>query len=145
MVSTAGFIFPHTYSRKVSGLFSSLFDDQYNGNGEAETLPIKDEISVIIENVRKLSGSGSTALDPTLLVENAHILAKGKLYEEVMEAKISAATKETDIRGLEWVDARLRSFVLAERKARARLKVNYILAGAKSGRLEQAIQLLVER
>ena len=40
------------------------------------------------------------------------------------------------------VDSFLRGFIQSERIKRSRMKVNYILAGAESGRLEDAIGLL---
>jgi hypothetical protein len=83
-------------------------------------------------------------LDPRLLVDNSHVLAKGTLYEDVVrELMLSAAVD--DRAHIHAADAFLKGFVSSERKKRLKLKVNYILAGAQSKRLDEAIDLLSER
>ena len=49
-----------------------------------------------------------------------------------------------DIAIIERVDAFLTGFISSERKARSKLKLNYIIAGASSNRMESAIGMLSE-
>lgn len=46
---------------------------------------------------------------------------------------------------IEQIDAILSGFILSERKSRSRQKMNYILAGASTNRLDMAINSLAER
>jgi hypothetical protein len=89
--------------------------------------------------------AGTLKIEPTLLVESSHILAKGRFYELCMQDLLSTCSSVREVKAAERVDAYLRGFVVAERRSRARMKVNYILAGATSNRLDQAIGLLSER
>ena len=82
--------------------------------------------------------------DPTVLIDNAHILTKGHFYETCMQDMLSQCSSPRETRAAERVDAFVRGFVVSERKARARMKVDYILAGASSNRLDEAIHLLSE-
>lgn len=105
------------------------------------------------------------AIDPNLLTDNAYILSKGKLYEQVIgdlltgqkpssndESNIDENFDDGDIdiysneslRILRKIDSFLSGFISSERKGRSRLKLNYMLAGASSNRLESAIDLLYE-
>ena len=45
---------------------------------------------------------------------------------------------------VEAIDAFLGGFVASERKQRARLKLNYVIAGASTNRLDQSIRLLAD-
>lgn len=102
---------------------------------------IKDEISEIIS---KYLETGDT-INPVDLVDNAYILAQGRLYEEVIEEKLQNSLTAENAADVERLDSILRGFIVAERKSRSRLKVNYLMAGASTGRLEQAIQMLSDR
>ena len=97
----------------------------------------------VIDLINKFLASPLNALNPNILVENAHILVNGK-YEEVIDEKLNNARdikESTDIRNLDLI---VRGFITAERKSRSRLKVNYLLEGACTHRLEEAISLLSE-
>ena len=78
-------------------------------------------------------------------MDNAHILTKGKLYEYVIDKTIQECDNNRDIAKIEQVDAFMRGFVVSERKQRSRLKINYVMSGASSNRLDEAISLLSER
>jgi hypothetical protein len=105
---------------------------------------IKDEIRDIVVTFLNSDG-GLGSMNPALLSENSFILAKGKLYESVMDDLMQECTSNVQIQKLEKVDGFLRGFVISERKNRARLKINYIMAGASSNRLDEAIEMLSER
>lgn len=126
-------------------LFSSnglAFDNDY------KDLPtIKEEIAIIIEaflsEVKDINQPLN--INPAVLIEFSYVLTKGKLYEEVMGELLTNAKDYIEVQALELVDNSMKNFVISERKSRARLKMNYILAGASSNRLEQSITILKER
>ena len=99
-----------------------------------------ENISSIIDALAR-----SKNIDPKMLIENAHVLSKGHMYEEVIKSKLEKAQNADDTLALKRVDALLKGFLSSERKQRSRLKINYILAGANTHRLDEAIQLLSER
>jgi hypothetical protein len=108
---------------------------------------IRDEISAVIDQmlVIRRSSDGFRSVSPRVLMDNSHILTKGRLYEEAITHRLTHAVNSSQIRDLESVDAFLKGFITSERKARARLKLNYVLAGASSQRLDESIQLLSDR
>lgn len=81
-------------------------------------------------------------VDPSIFTENAHILCRGRLYEEVMGDLISQSTNERVTSNLQKIDALIRGFITAERKSRSRLKINYLLAAAAANKFEQAMEAL---
>eukprot|EP01039_Chlorochromonas_danica_P000802 gene802-870_t len=87
---------------------------------------------------------GLKKFGPPFLLENSHVLCKGRLYESVIDDMIKQSSTSSRTENLERVHALISGFLTAERKARARTKVNYILAGASSNRLNEAISLLVD-
>jgi hypothetical protein len=87
---------------------------------------------------------GISSVSPVILMENAHILTKGRLYEYVMEKTIEECDNKKDISKIEAVDSFMKGFIVSERKQRSRLKMNYMMAGASSNRLDDAIALLSE-
>jgi len=111
-----------------------------------EILSIKTEIGSMLEQILGFGRSTGNinALDPRILTENAHVITKGRLYEEVMSSRVEAAADRQEVQELERADAFLKGFITSERKSRARMKVNYILAGAGSQRLEESILMLSE-
>jgi hypothetical protein len=100
--------------------------------------PYKEEIKELVifykENLNKP--------DLSRLIDQAHILSKGRLYEDVMDEMRSKCEDFDEEEKISKVDAFLKSFIVSERKSRARLKLNYLMAGATSNRLEQAVQML---
>jgi len=108
---------------------------------------IRDEISAVIDQMLLIRSSpdGFRSLSPRLLMDNSHILTKGRLYEEAITHRLTHAVNSSQIKDLETVDAFLKGFITSERKARARLKLNYVLAGASSQRLDESIELLSDR
>lgn len=92
----------------------------------------------------ELSGAASAA-SPARLLDNAHLLSRGRLYELGVQELLNGCASVRETKALERVDAAMRGFVLSERKARSRLKLNYVMAGAASGRVDAAIELLAER
>lgn len=110
-------------------------------------LSFRQEIDKVIDSCivydpvyRKLTAQVDTAL----LIDKAHLLARSGLYEEAIRDRMNSYTVPSELEVVERVDAQLRAFVASERKSRARLKLNYIMAGATTNRLEQAIEVLVE-
>ena len=61
-----------------------------------------------------------------------------------MEELLQGDHSSTDIAIIERVDAFLSGFISSERKSRSKMKLNYIIAGASSNRLESAVNLLSE-
>lgn len=78
-------------------------------------------------------------------MENAHILTKGKLYESAIEKIIDECDNSREITKIEAIDAVMKGFIVSERKQRSRLKMNYMMSGASSNRLDEAITMLSER
>ena len=62
-----------------------------------------------------------------------------------MEELLNECTTTQEKKAAERVDAFMRGFIVSERRSRARLKLNYLLAGASSNRFEEAVHLLLER
>lgn len=120
-----------------------------SANANAEEKPIPKLITGIIDNVLTYSTNNKdlSGFDPNVLLESAHIITTGRIYESLMNDRMEAAREGSgeNLAQLEKVDALLQGFVTAERKQRARLKVTYVLAGAESGRLNEGITLLSER
>ena len=104
---------------------------------------IEDEVGRIIDMYIKAASSNS-AVHPSVLTQNAAYLAKGRIYENVLRRRMEEATKSEDVVLLEQIDTQLFAFIQSERKQRSRLKVNYIIAGASSGRLDEGIEMLHE-
>lgn len=133
---------PISYHRRYSiKCLSSEADDKDN---DIEVQTIRDDIKDII-NMFVTAEGGIGSISPTILMQNAHILTKGRLYEYVMEKTIEECDNKKDIRKIEAVDAFMKGFIVSERKQRSRLKMNYMMAGASSNRLDDAISLLSER
>ena len=88
------------------------------------------------------NAQGFRSINPSLLLDNSHILTTGRLYEGVMEELLRGDHSSTDIAVIERVDAFLSGFITSERKSRSKMKLNYIIAGASSDRLESAVSLL---
>jgi len=65
------------------------------------------------------------------LGENAYVLAKNTLYEDVMEGLLLNVVDTKQAEAIQRIDAILKGFIQTERKTRSRLKLNYILAGTK--------------
>ncbi len=106
---------------------------------------IKEEIQKIVDSyLFTKPGTSFKSINPSLLIENSHILAKQGIYEEIMDEKLNMCDSIEEVTQIEKVDNFLRKFITTERKSRSRLKLNYLMAGATSSRFEQAIQTLSE-
>ena len=106
---------------------------------------IKYEIETIIDYyLNNTSNKPIERSNPSLLIENAFLLSKSNYYEAIMDEKLNQCSSYDDILNIEKVDNYLRKFILSERKSRARLKLNYLLAGASTERFNEAIQTLSE-
>lgn len=107
---------------------------------------IYDEISDLIDfYVEKSNAIPLISIEPSILTEYAHILSKGRVFEDVMDSKLSKCNDPIEIKTLENVNAFLQGFIKSERRNRSRLKINYILAGITTNKLEDSIELLSER
>lgn len=145
IISGSGFMIPATYQRKFSRCFQIRSDPNgYDMSAGSEEQSIQDEIREIIQIFVTAEG-GVNSVSPSILLENAHILSKGKLYEYAIEKTIEECANVRDIAKIEAVDAFMKGFIISERKQRSRLKMNYMMSGASSNRLDQAIALLSER
>jgi len=121
-------------------------DGKNQGEGEKATT-IKEELGHFIDALIEVSARVSSNLytiPPQALHEYAHLLSHQSLYEQVIERKIENTQCDKELKRIEVLDKQIERFVHAERKRRTRLKLNYLLAGATSNRLESAIHLLVE-
>jgi flagellin-specific chaperone FliS len=58
---------------------------------------------------------GISSVSPAVLMENAHILTKGRLYEYVMEKTIEECDNKKDISKIEAIDAFMKGFIVSER------------------------------
>ena len=105
---------------------------------------IQDEIKEIIQTLVQSEG-GVDSISLSILMENAHILTKGKLYESAIEKSIEECDNNRDVAKIEAIDAVMKGFIVSERKQRSRLKMNYMMSGASSNRLDEAITMLSER
>lgn len=141
LLSCSGFMMPGGFGRMLS-----LKSDtgNYNANEIETELTIQDEIREIIQIFVNADG-GVGSINPSVLMENAHILTKGKLYEYAIEKTIEECANVREIAKIEAVDAFMKGFIVSERKQRSRLKMNYMMSGASSNRLDEAITLLSER
>jgi hypothetical protein len=121
-----------------SGVREGGFDGQIKED-------IRSLVNVFIE-AEKTNKDGFRSINPSFLLDNSHILTKGRLYEGVMDGLLqdSGETNRADTAILERVDAFLTGFINSERKSRSKLKLNYIMSGASSNRLESAISMLSE-
>ena len=81
-------------------------------------------------------------VDTKILLDNAHILVQNYVYEQAMEELLDGCDSKEAVSVLERLDGVVRSFIQSERKSRCRLKVNYLINGAASNRLEEAILML---
>jgi hypothetical protein len=111
-------------------------------------LPIQEELTLLMDEFIELDrASDNSAMMATLsskLMDNAHLFSKADIYETMVEARALTCTTEAETARVGRVDALIRGFIQSERKARARLKVNYILAGAASDRIDDAMAMLAE-
>ena len=136
-------VYSWSQNRKHSQLFM-------NYDSENEPLSIRDEIAAVIgmflsTDEATLREKGLNCMAYTDLMERSYILCKGRIYESIMDDLLQSSASMDDTRRIEQVDVILRGFVLSERKVRSRQKMNYILAGASSNRLDSAIRTLAER
>ncbi|RYG94327.1 hypothetical protein EON65_57665 [archaeon] len=92
---------------------------------------VQDEIKTIISILLKVdsldSKQGLTNHASPLLLENTHVLCKGREYENVMSRLIRESSSFERSEQLERVHALVSGFVQAERKNRARQKVTLIV------------------
>jgi hypothetical protein len=113
---------------------------------DMEFLSIQDEIQTIVDELITMEKKGLDLMSAGsgILIDNGHILAKAGIYEDVVENRMNLCKTKTETDLLTKVDGVIRGYVQSERRSRARLKVNYILAGATSGRLDEAIEMLAD-
>ena len=112
---------------------------------------LKEHVFKIIHTLLKDQPTGAEAakdssvearIDTKILIDNAHILVQGHVYEDAMEELLNLCKGKEAVNALERLDGLLRSFIQNERKSRCRLKVNYLINGATSNRLDEAITML---
>jgi hypothetical protein len=129
-------------------IFTSKLQSTFESNDAdidySEIKSIQEEIKDFVRSIVALKG-GVNAVDPSILTDTAHILSKGRYYEVAIEDIVRECVTAGQVAKVEAVDAFLRGFIVSERKQRSRLKLNYILAGAASNRLEESITMLADR
>jgi hypothetical protein len=96
-------------------------------------LPFVDEVGHIFDKLllQLRENNSLNLVDPSILFDSAHILTSDQAYEDAVQIKYKNAKQEKDLSDIEAVDSFLKGFILAERKKRVRLKVNYLLEGAR--------------
>lgn len=144
LLSCSSFTIPISYRNIIARKPLGSDTGNYNPLGIDAEQSIQEEIKEIIETLVQ-SGGGVDSNTLSILMENAHILTKGKLYESVIEKSIEECDNNRDIAKIEAVDAIMKGFIVSERKQRSRLKMNYMMSGASSNRLDEAITMLSER
>jgi len=122
--------------------------DDINSDESNGYVSIKDEVSSLLEHFVELDRAGDSSDMmrelSSKLTEHAHLFAKGDIYETVLQERATACSTEAETARVGRVDTLVRGFIQSERKARARLKVNYVLAGAASDRIDEAVTMLAE-
>lgn len=121
---------------------STTIDDGTMSSTSDRTL-ILSIITRIAESY--LQNNSFDDIDPTIFTENAHILCRGRLYEDVISNLIASAKSEQASQHLQRIDALIRGFLSSERKSRSRLKVNYLLAAASEELFDDAMEALSAR
>jgi hypothetical protein len=107
---------------------------------------IAEEISDIIDvYLIQARNKPLNMISPSIISENSHILAKENYFEAVIQEKLSAEhLNSRDTALLEQINSFLSGIIKSERRNRARLKINYILAAIRTEMLEESIDLLSE-
>ena len=123
-----------------------------------DTLPLPQSDPILKEDIFKIinllleaqleagcepdKDSSVEATYTKILIDNAHILVQGCIYEDAMEELLNSCKGKEAVSALERLDGFMSSFIQNERKSRCRLKVNYLMNGATSNRLEEAVSML---
>ena len=144
LLSCSSYTIPISYRNIVARKPLKSDTGNYNPLEIDSEQSIQDEIKGIIQTLVQSEG-GVDSISLSILMENAHILTKGKLYESAIEKIIDECDNSRDITKIEAVDAVMKGFIVSERKQRSRLKMNYMMSGASSNRLDEAITMLSER
>lgn len=121
----------------------NLFDEDLI---ESDSRSISEEISDIIDMyLVQARSQPMNTINPSVIRDKSYMLAKDQYFETIMQEKLSSPTlSSSDTALLEQINMFLSSIILSERRSRARLKVNYILASIRAEKLEEAIELLCE-
>lgn len=127
---------------------SSLPEESATENGES--MSSTSDRTLILSVITRIAESylhnkSFDDLDPTIFTENAHILCRGRLYEDIISNLIASAKTEQVSQHLQRIDALIRGFLSSERKSRSRLKVNYLLAAASEELFDDAMAALSAR
>lgn len=117
----------------------------YGPDNTPPGLTFEEETELIVKGLlQRVIANGIQGIDPAYLADNAHIISKGKLYEEAMKQLMLSTTNKDELAAMEELDRFLRGYISGERKARARMKIDYLIAGATSNRFEEAVGMLSE-
>lgn len=92
---------------------------------------IKEIVTSFLAQIIEKNADIMSVVNPLTLGENAYVLAKNTLYEDVMEGLLLNVVDTKQAEAIQRIDAILKGFIQTERKTRSRLKLNYILAGTK--------------
>ena len=144
LLSCSSYTIPISYRNIITRKPLNSDTGNYNPLEIDSEQSIQDEIKGIIQTLVQSEG-GVDSISLSILMENAHILTKGKLYESAIEKIIEECDNSRVIAKIEAVDAVMKVFIVSERKQRSRLKMNYMMSGASSNRLDEAITMLSER
>ena len=92
---------------------------------------IKEIVTSFLAQIIEKNADIMSVVNPLTLGDNAYVLAKNTLYEDVMEELLLNVVDTKQAEAIQRIDAILKGFIQTERKTRSRLKLNYILAGTK--------------
>jgi hypothetical protein len=118
------------YRSTLITFMANIIDVDSSDAKEVVVMSLKEEIAEIVDVLFQASMQNPDQMyvvPPQVLIDFSHILTQGYLYEEVMQEKIESCAASADIEVLENIDGQMKGFIVGERRARTRLKLNYIL------------------
>jgi len=129
------------YKYRFTTTTRGVFQLKSSVSPESQTIESDKEVVYRVVSAA-LSVGDPSMIDPQMLTENDHILTKNTVYEDAMSELLNSCESPSSVAALEAVDSVLRSFIVSTRKARSKLKVSYLLAGASSSRVDEAVEML---
>jgi hypothetical protein len=120
-------------------------DSQTSVSANAESVNMKRFAKgKALENITPTQPKGLETVDPQVLTNYSPVLCKEGFFEAVMKnlTRDIGNHNQTLVNSVKRVDSFLSGYIFSERKGRARLKINYLLAGAETGLLDEAVNKL---
>lgn len=116
------------------------------------------------QSVASTRPGGLQSINPQILLDKSEYLCKEGVYDAIMSYRFSECQKQIpaddvsagnnnetstirtiarqELLSLKRVNSFLQGFIFSEKKSRARLKINYLLAGAEIGQVDTAVNRL---